>query len=146
MTRGLGRRRIALAGIAVAAGMVALPATGLAGQGGPEATDLAIVKTSAAYDYAPGDTIEYTVVVKNNGPASVDVSAIQVTDPNVALTLTAPNPAPQVLDPGDALTYTGSHLVTTADCGTLSNTATVALIDTTSTATSTPRTTSTRTS
>lgn len=88
--------------------------------------DLAIAKTAAPTIATPGDTVTYTATVTNSGPLPIPFARITVSDtslPGLALVGTAPTDLP----PGGVLTYQGSRVVTTTDCGVITNTATVAL-------------------
>ncbi len=88
--------------------------------------NLTIAKTSDKETYAAGETITYTVTVTNTGQAAVPFADITVSDPSLpALTLVGE--APAELAPQGVLTYTGTRATSIADCGTVPNTATVAL-------------------
>src|SRR5262249_32512925 len=74
----------------------------------------------------PGQTIDYTVTVTNNGPAPVPFADIAVSEPHA--TVAHVGQAPTTLAAGEHVTYTASHKVTEAECGTnVENTATVSL-------------------
>ncbi len=89
--------------------------------------DVAIAKvvTNGAASYRPGDVIVYAITVTNTGEATVPVSAIQITDPDIT-GLTLVQPAPAAIAPGEWVTYTGTRVVTEAMRGqTVPNTARV---------------------
>jgi uncharacterized repeat protein (TIGR01451 family) len=87
-----------------------------------EALDL--TKSADKATYAPGETIVYTIAVRNTGDLPVAVNRIHVFDPMLAdLTLVAS--APEKLAPGASLIYRGTRAVTTSDCGPIVNTATL---------------------
>lgn len=88
--------------------------------------DVAIAKTSDHDAYAPGDVVNYTITVSNTGNTAVDRSRIQVSDPSLS-NLTPVGATTGWLSPGESLQWTGSRALTTAECGTLPNTATVSL-------------------
>jgi uncharacterized repeat protein (TIGR01451 family) len=89
--------------------------------------DVGIAKTSDKQTYQAGETVSYTITVTNNGQLAIPFAQVQVSDPQVPLTLQGA--APAELAPGAALTYTGARQVTTANCGQLPNTATVTLVN-----------------
>lgn len=89
--------------------------------------DLGISKTSDKGSYAPGESITYTVTVTNVGPIAVPFSSIAVSDVTLP-GLTLVGAPPTTLEPGKTLSYTAVRVATAADCGTISNTATVAVI------------------
>jgi uncharacterized repeat protein (TIGR01451 family) len=92
------------------------------------ATDLAIAKSAAEGSYAPGETIAWTITVANVGAASVPAADVVVTDPQLAdLAPVGGGTAGDQLAPGETLTWSGTQVASAADCGVLSNTATVAL-------------------
>jgi uncharacterized repeat protein (TIGR01451 family) len=90
--------------------------------------DLGIAKAADKSTYTPGEKIVYTVTVTNVGPLAVPFLAIAVSDPTLA-GLTLVGAAPGMLGPGQTLTYTATRVATLADCGTISNTASVALTE-----------------
>jgi uncharacterized repeat protein (TIGR01451 family) len=89
--------------------------------------DVGIAKTSDKQTYQAGETVSYTITVTNNGQLAIPFAQIQVSDPQVPLTLQGA--APAELAPGATLTYTGTRQVTTANCGQVPNTATVTLVN-----------------
>ena len=91
------------------------------------APDLAIAKVAEPSTAKPGDTVTYTVTVTNAGPLPIPFARIAVSDPSLP-TLALQGAAPEYLAPGATLTYRGTRVVTTADCGVVTNTATVALV------------------
>jgi uncharacterized repeat protein (TIGR01451 family) len=118
------RRRTVLPLVAGCLAVAAVPA--LAGIKPADEADLAIAKTSDATAYAPGETIAYLITVTNAGEAAVPVADILVSDPQLA-DLTPAGATDGALDPGESLRWVGSRTTSAADCGTLENTATVAL-------------------
>ena len=92
------------------------------------ATDVAIAKSAAKGSYEPGETIAWTITVTNAGGTSVPVSDVVVSDPQLA-DLTPQGTAGDWLAPGETLTWSGTRALSAADCGAVSNTATVALRD-----------------
>lgn len=88
--------------------------------------DLAITKVSDKATYSPGQSITYTITVTNAGPIAVPFAAIVVTDPTLPGLMLIGEP-PVSLAPGARLTYSATRAVTTADCGTVSNTARVTM-------------------
>jgi len=89
--------------------------------------DLSITKTGPK-EIAPGDVVDYTIVVKNNGTQPVPTTVIKVTDPGA--TLTPPGSMPDALAVGETLTWTAKKTPTDTGCGVeVANTATVAFAD-----------------
>ncbi len=88
------------------------------------ATSLGITKVADKATYAPGETIRYTVTVKNTGHIALPVANIAVSDPSLP-TLALSSPLVAVLAPGAELVYTGSRVVSATECGPITNTATV---------------------
>ena len=85
--------------------------------------ELQIVKSADRATYiAPGEIINYTLIVTNTG--NVTITGITVSDPNAVVTCTG---APYTLVPGASTTCTATHTVTAADitAGSITNTATV---------------------
>jgi uncharacterized repeat protein (TIGR01451 family) len=87
--------------------------------------NLTVTKMADKATYAPGETVTYTVTVKNTGTLPIPFAQIQVSDP------TLPNLAlvgmpPAELAPNASLIYTGSRVVTVENCGKVPNTVTVA--------------------
>ena len=72
---------------------------------------------------APGEVISYTLIIRNTG--NVTLTGVVVTDPNAVVTCTG---APYTLVPGEQVTCTAVHTVTSADvaAGSITNMATVA--------------------
>lgn len=93
-------------------------------------TDLALTKSADRASYAPGDSILYSITVRNAGSDGVSIARIRVVDPTLPdlVRVAGPESADGRLDPGESLTYTGARTVTQGECGPLSNTATVSLI------------------
>ena len=89
--------------------------------------DIAIAKSAEKPTYAPGETINYTVMVTNTGQRPIPFGAIHVSDPTLP-GLALSGAAPEALAPGQSLTYTGQRPITSAECGQVTNTATVALV------------------
>jgi len=89
--------------------------------------DVAIAKTSDRAAYAPGDVVTYTITVTNLGNTAVDRARVQVSDPALA-DLTPTGATTGWLSPGETMAWTGTRTLTTAECGTLPNTATVSLL------------------
>ena len=82
---------------------------------------LRITKTSAERNFtSAGDIIHYTLTVTNSG--NVTITGVVVTDPNAVVTCTG---APYTLAPGEQVTCTAVHTVTSADvsAGRIRNTA-----------------------
>ncbi len=89
--------------------------------------DLSITKTGPK-EIAPGDVVDYTIAVKNNGTQPVPTTVIKVTDPGA--TLTPPGSMPDALAVGQTLTWTAKKTPTDTGCGVeVANTATVAFAD-----------------
>ncbi|MFN8110865.1 MAG: hypothetical protein U0Y82_13630 [Thermoleophilia bacterium] len=88
--------------------------------------DLAISKVANSASYAPGDPMKWTVTVTNTGNSDVPVSRIKVDDNGASLTPAAGNPG-DVLAPGGTMSYQATSDAAASACGTVSNTATVAL-------------------
>ena len=88
--------------------------------------DLSIGKTADKATYRPGETIVYSVTVTNSGQVPIPFGAIVVADPSLPSLALVGEP-PTVLMPGAAVTYRGTRTATVQDCGTIANTATVAL-------------------
>lgn len=137
-SRSLHRfRRPALAAVAVGASLTLAP-VGLAGGETPPpkpdcvtypskcALDVSIAKTSDAETYAPGDVVTYTLTVTNTGGAAVARERIVVSDPSLA-DLAPLGATTGWLQPGQSTSWVGTRTLTAAECGTLVNTATVAL-------------------
>ena len=102
------------------------PAPCVKGVGTACTTDVAIAKTADRATYAPGDTITYTLTVTNTGEAPVARERIVVTDPSLS-DLAPTAPLTGSLPHGGTVVFTGTRTLTAADCGAVSNTATVAL-------------------
>ena len=99
------------------------PATATADVPALQLPALEIVKSADRDTYtAPGDVINYTLVVTNTG--NVTITGITVSDPIVTVTCTG---APYTLAPGASVTCTATYTVTMADiiAGNITNTATV---------------------
>ncbi len=88
------------------------------------ATSLGITKVADKATYAPGETIRYTVTVKNTGQTALPAANISVSDPSLP-TLALSSPPVNHLAPGAELVFTGSRAVSATDCGPIRNTATV---------------------
>ena len=102
------------------------PAPCVKGVGTACTTDVAIAKAADRTTYTAGDTITYTITVTNTGEAPVARERIVVTDPHLA-DLAPTAPLTGWLPRGGSVVFTGTRTLTAADCGTVSNTATVAL-------------------
>ena len=98
-------------------------ATGTADVPAIQRPELTIVKSTTATGFiAPGEIINYTLVVTNTG--NVTVTGVTVSDPNAVVTCPG---APYTLTPGASRTCTAIHTVTAADvtATNITNTATV---------------------
>jgi uncharacterized repeat protein (TIGR01451 family) len=91
-------------------------------------TDLQITKTADRSSYAPGDVAYFTITVTNAGRDGVPLKQILVSDHTVSDLTLVTKPVPDFLNPGASLVYRASTLVTAQNCGLLSNTATVELL------------------
>jgi uncharacterized repeat protein (TIGR01451 family) len=112
--------------VAGCAALAAAPA--LAGATKTPVTDVAIAKSAAKGSYEPGETVTWTITVANTGQTTVPAADVVVSDPALAdLAPAGEGKGGEGLAPGETLTWTGTQAVTAADCGVLSNTATVAL-------------------
>lgn len=89
------------------------------------ATNLTITKTADKPTYVPGETITYTVTVTNTGTLGIPTGQIQLADPSLP-GLVAATPVPAELAPAASIVFTGSRPVTVAECGVVTNVATVA--------------------
>ncbi|CAN0462539.1 unnamed protein product, partial [Phaeothamnion confervicola] len=86
-------------------------------------TDVALTKSADRSTYLPGDTITYTLTVTNVGHTTIDTARIRVSDPSVDYVLRAGGA--DTLAPGESLAYTATRTTTAANCGLVTNTATV---------------------
>lgn len=90
-------------------------------------TDLAIAKVSGQASYVPGRDVVWTVTVANRGATAVRTEDVRVSDPALPTLAPVDTPADGWLDPGESLVLRGSAPATAAQCGTVTNTATVTL-------------------
>lgn len=94
--------------------------------------DVALAKTSDRENYAPGDTISYRITVTNVGDWDLALADVHVSDPDLPGLSLVPEEARDgkardAIAPGESAIYTGSRVLGAAECGTVSNTATVTL-------------------
>jgi uncharacterized repeat protein (TIGR01451 family) len=110
---------LVLAGLAVAPSAFASAPSGLP-------VDLELGKTADRASYAPGDVMTYRITIFNGGTTAIPLDRIRVVDPLVANLVPQRNPT--VLAPLTSLAYVGTRTATVADCGAVSNTATVSIL------------------
>jgi len=89
-------------------------------------TDLAIAKRATRASHLPGETITWDVTVTNQGHTPVDVDEVLVSDATAGLEAVS-LPDDGWLDPGETMAMRGTTATSDADCGVVTNTATVAL-------------------
>jgi uncharacterized repeat protein (TIGR01451 family)/LPXTG-motif cell wall-anchored protein len=96
----------------------------------PVGTQVTLTKTGPDYAHV-GDTVEYTLAVVNTGDhpvTDVTVSDPLCSSPPASKTKTGGD-QDHALEPGETWTYTCSHVVASADGGSLTNTAEVVALD-----------------
>jgi uncharacterized repeat protein (TIGR01451 family) len=112
-----------LGAVGLATGL--LTDSALAGVKPTDLPDIAITKRTDATSYVPGQLITYTIEVINEGAVDIPTGEIQIEDPPLELF----GELPLVLGPGEKIVFRGTRLVTDKDCGPITNTATVRLVD-----------------
>lgn len=89
-------------------------------------TDVAIEKVADRSSAAPGESVNWTITVRNTGNVSLPVERIAVVDPSVS-DLAMDEYGADYLDPGDSLTYRATSTVPGETCS-FENTASVRLL------------------